>query len=325
VTTPEKDDVSSRRRRFLGAGTVIGAETVVGAGAGAGVMAAGAPRGRFGTRAPVVQNDKVTATDRSAPTTGRIPPPVVTPPVVTPPVVTPPVVTPPVVTSPAVTPPVVAPPVVAPPVGAAGPNLDPTDATAKVGTRDKVSGTSKKDESTTVGAPGTGSEPANGDGSPKAPKRRFVGAAAVSGLPDAGAEGTPGGSAGGRGGDQAKGGTGGGGGGSGSTPPEEERDNLAPKVPTRGRRQRRVSGRLVILLVVLLLIIGAAGGWYYKRHHTASHPANPSAAQTQADALLAEHIGQATDPGGWTKTPGSPGNAFAPVTTTSPTATAAAT
>jgi hypothetical protein len=310
---PEKDDVSSGKGRFVGAGTVIGAETVVGAGAGAGVMATGAPTGRFGTRAAVAPNDKVastdkvTTTDRGASTTGRIPPPVVTPP--------------------AVAPPVVVPPVVAPPVGTAGPNLDPTDATTKVGTRDKVSATSRKDEpTTTVGAPGTGSEPANGDGSPKAPKRRFVGAAAVSGLPGAGAEGTPGGSAGGRGGDPATGGTGGGGDGSGPTPPQEERDNLAPKVPTRGRRQRRVSGRLVILLVVLLLIIGAAGGWYYKRHHTASHPSNPSAAQTQADGLLAEHIGvQATDLGGWTKTPGSPGNAFAPVTTTSPTATSTAT
>jgi hypothetical protein len=73
-------------------------------------------------------------------------------------------------------------------------------------------------------------------------------------------------------------------------------------------------------------VIGAAGGWYYKRHHSSSPPATPSAAQTQADGVLAEHIGvQATDVAGWTKTPGSPGIAFAPVTTGSPAATSAAT
>jgi hypothetical protein len=113
-----------------------------------------------------------------------------------------------------------------------------------------------------------------------------------------------------------------GGSGAGPKPPSEERDRLTPRPPAK--RHRRVSGRFVIVLVVILLVIGAAGGWYYKRHHGSTPPPAPSPAQTQADVALAGTIGiQSTDLPGWTKEPGSPGNAFAPVTVGSAAATAA--
>jgi hypothetical protein len=174
-------------------------------------------------------------------------------------------------------------------VGAAAVAASAVDDAAASGTRDKVATTGK------VGAPDKTAEPQKGDS--KKPASRFVGTVTASTVGDAGAKGTPEG---------------------------EKRDQLTPPAPP-ARRHRRVSGRFVILLVVLVLVLGAAGGWYYKRHHSSTgRPAVPTAQQTQKDVALAAKAGiQAGDLTGWTVSPGSPGDGFAPVGITSAAATAA--
>lgn len=163
----------------------------------------------------------------------------------------------------------------------------------KVRTRGRFGAPSNKGAtSDAVEVPEKVAEPAPSGEAGKAPASRFVGAAAVVGVPDTAA-----------------------------TPP---RTGAKADTPTHtGVGQRRVSGRFVILLVVIVLLLGGAGAWFYK-HHTSSS-GTPSPAAVQADVAVAARVGlQRSQFPGWTTPPGAPGNAFAPVVALSPAAAGAA-
>jgi hypothetical protein len=151
----------------------------------------------------------------------------------------------------------------------------------------------KTDEAAKIGAPDESSEPKKTE--PLTLGSRFVGAAALSGMPSPE---------------------------SAAAPEEEPRDVLTPPPPPV--RDRRVSGRVVILVIVVVLVIAGLGGWYYQRHHSKAGHVPPTSAQIDSDVALAAHVGvQAGDLSGWKTTPGSPGSAFTSVVTPSAAATAA--